>query len=187
MKLIKISILLLLCSFLLLNCNILATDNAMNEFRRSGGSLVCTTEVYKPNQEPLYLQCLRIGPLYIGQSQEDAERILGKPWKVIEQDGGVATKVFAIKSDETAKPYWVITFNSGVINAIQLTGKNPRNVYKFSSIKLGDKKVKVLEILGEPFTTKPVESVKGILWSYHPFPISLELVDEKVYSIRVSR
>lgn len=129
---------------------------------------------------------MRIGSIQIGQLERDVERLLGNPWKVI-KDGATTIKVFPIESDEPSKPYWVITFKAGTVEAVQLTGKNPKAAASFSSIALGDAKMKVLKILGEPFATKPVEDIKGVMWSYRPFPISLEIVDERVYSIRISR
>ncbi len=177
----------LLFIWVVLVSNTLAADIRMNEFRRSGGGLVCVTDTFKPDEPISYLQCLRIGSISIGQSEKDVERLLGSPWKVIKKDDETTIKVFPIESEEQSKPYWVITFKAGRAESIQVTGKNPKTASAFSSIRLGDKKTKVLEILGEPFATKPVEGIKGVLWSYRPFPISIEIVDERVYSIRVSR
>lgn len=167
--------------------NALAADIRVNEFTRRGSGLVCITDTFKPDKPTSYFQCLRIGSIYIGQSEKDVERLLGSPWKVIKKDDTITIKVFPIASEEQSKPYWVITFKAGAAESIQVTGKNPKTVDAFSSIRLGDTKTKVLEILGEPFATKPVEGIKGVLWSYRPFPISIEIVDERVYSIRVSR
>jgi hypothetical protein len=162
-----------------------AADIPINEFRRKGGGLVCTTETFKPDEG--YLQCLRIGPIYIGQRERDVERLLGNPWKVIKQDDSTTIKVFPIESNEESKPYWVITFKNGAAEAVQVTGKNPKVTISFSSIKLGDKKSRVLEILGKPFASETIEDIKGTLWSYRPFPISIEIVDDRVYSMRLSR
>ena len=167
--------------------NTLAADIRVNEFTRKGGGLVCVTDTFKPDESPPYLQCLRIGPIRIGQSEKEVELLLGNPWKVIEKDASTTIKVFPMESVEPSKPYWVITFTTHMVDSVQITGKNPKTVNTFSSIRLGDYKARVLEILGEPFATKPVEAVRGVLWSYRPFPISIEIVDDRVYSIRVSR
>ncbi len=164
----------------------LAADTRVNEFMRRDGGLVCVTDTFNANEPATYLPCLRIGSIHIGQSEKDVERLLGNPWKVI-RDGATTVKVFPIESDERSKPYWVISFKAGTAESVQLTGKNPKVAGSFSSIRLGDTKTKVLEVLGEPFATKPVEDIQGILWSYRPFPISIEIVDGTVYSIRVSR
>ncbi len=167
--------------------NALAADVRKNEFIRRGGALVCVTDTLKREEPTSYLPCLRIGSIHIGQSEKDVERLLGNPWKVIKKDDATTIKVFPIESDEPSKPYWVITFKAGTAEAVQLTGKNPKTAEAFSSIRLGDTKTKVLKILGEPFATEPVEGIKGIMWSYRPFPISIEIVDERVYSIRMAR
>ncbi len=176
--------LIMLASLVLAN-TVFAADIAVNEFRRAGAGLVCVTETAKHDEG--YLQCLRIGQIHIGQREKDVERLLGSPWKVIKQDDTTTIKVFPIESNEEMKPYWVITFKKGAVEAIQATGKNPKTATSFSSIKLGDKKARVLEILGKPNASKSVEAIKGAMWSYQPFPISIELVDDRVYSIRVSR
>ena len=53
------------------------------------------------------------------------------------------------------------------------------------NIKLGASNDYVLKILGEPSTKQDVKEIQGIRWSYNPFPISIELVDNKVYSIKI--
>lgn len=166
--------------------NALAADIRVNEFVRRGGGLVCVTDTFSPDESASYLPCLRIGPIHIGQSEKDVERLLGNPWKVI-KDGATTVKVFPIESDEQPLPYWVITFKAGAAESVQVTGKNPKPAASFSSLRLGDTKATVLAILGEPLATKPVAEIKGIMWSYRPFPISIEILDERVYSIRVSR
>lgn len=160
------------------------SDIAVNEFRRNGESLVCVSE--KPDSG--YLPCLRIGPLSIGQRQAEVEKMLGEPYKVIEQDKKTTIKVYPIESKQDPQPYWVITFRSGAVHTIQLTGMENVNGYSFSSIKLGDQASRVTKVLGEPLGgTKPIKDIGGILWRYFPFPISLELVKGKVTSIRIAR
>jgi len=176
---------LIMLTSIVIVSTVFAADIPVNEFRRKGDGLVCVTETFKRDEG--YLQCLRIGPIYIGQRERDVERLLGNPWKVIKQDDSTTIKVFPIESNEESKPYWVITFKNGVAEAVQVTGKDPKATTSFSSIKVGDNKARVLEILGKPFASKSVESIKGTLWSYRPFPISIEIVDDRVYSIRLSR
>jgi hypothetical protein len=46
---------------------------------------------------------------------------------------------------------------------------------------------RVRALLGAPYSLVPVEEIKGVMWSYRPFPFSFEFVGDQVYSIRVSR
>ncbi|MFL4986021.1 MAG: hypothetical protein ACJ8EN_20745 [Xanthobacteraceae bacterium] len=153
-----------------------------NQFRRAGSGFACATKTLGSG----YLPCLRIGPLYLGQSEKDVEKLVGKPWKAIRQDAATVIKVYPIASKETEKPYWVITFTRGVAATVQVTGRNPGVEYPFSSIKLGDPKEKVLQVLGEPMASAPIDQSRGTVWAYPPWPFSVELVDDLVYSIRVT-
>ncbi|MFL5059658.1 MAG: hypothetical protein ACJ8DQ_06180 [Xanthobacteraceae bacterium] len=157
---------------------------AANEFRRVGSGFTCVTVT--KDFESGYLPCLRIGPLYVGQREKDIEKLVGKPWKAIRQDAATVIKVYSIASKETEKPYWVITFTRGVAATVQVTGRNPGVEYPFSSIKLGDPKEKVLQVLGEPMASAPIDQSRGTVWAYPPWPFSVELVDDLVYSIRVT-
>src|SRR5579863_2427552 len=140
--------------------NALAADIRVNEFVRRGGGLACVTDTASPDGPASYLPCLRIGPIHIGQSDKEVERLLGQPWKVI-KDGAATIKVFPIDSDEQSQPYWVITFKAGAADSVQVTGKNPKIAAAFSSIRLGDGKAAVLARLGEPMATTPVDEIKG--------------------------
>lgn len=151
--------LIMLASLVLVNI-VFAADIAVNEFRRAGAGLVCVTESAKHDEG--YLQCLRIGPIYIGQREKDVERLLGNPWKVIKQDDSTTIKVFPIESNEELKPYWVITFKKGAVEAVQATGKNPKAATSFSSIKLGDKKARCSKSWASPMLQNPSRLLKAL-------------------------
>jgi hypothetical protein len=51
---------------------------------------------------------------------------------------------------------------------------------------LGDSEEKVTSVLGPRHSAQEVKEISGVLWDYHPFAISIELVAGKVYSIRVA-
>ncbi|MEM8556267.1 MAG: hypothetical protein AAGG50_00335 [Bacteroidota bacterium] len=70
--------------------------------------------------------------------------------------------------------------------AIQLTGTGMHEGYDFSSIRLGDPASEVLRVLGTPTVTRDAAAVSDEFWGYAPFPISFELIDDKVYSMRIS-
>lgn len=156
---------------------------APNEFRTAGGGLACITQD-PAEYTPPYLNCLRIGPVRIGQTRAEISRLFGKPSRVLKRRGGVI-RVYPIKA--TPKPaYWVIVFSRGDrVRAIQLTGVAEDRDYPFSSIRLGDRSERVREILGKPAKVSDAEEIGGTLWSYRPFPISFEMKGGRVYSMKV--
>lgn len=164
-----------------------ATDLAPYEFRRVGPTLACTTPD-KPKDPPGLQDCLRMGPLQIGMSLFDVSRELGKPSRVVVQDGATL-RVYVIPinvPEGHSLPYWVVGFRDGTVSSLQMTGDRGSRHLAFSSIRLGDPKTRVIEVLGEPFLTRGVKEVDAEFWGYSPFPISLEIKGGRVYSIRIS-
>lgn len=160
---------------------------AANEFRRAGATLACITPA-EPKDSGGMRDCLRIGPLQVGMSLFDVSRELGKPYRVVEQDGATL-RVYVISVEappNSPLPYWVVGFRDGRVDSIQMTGERGDERFAFSSIRLGDPKSRVVEILGAPFATRNVEDVGAEFWGYAPFPISLEIKGGRVYSIRIS-
>jgi len=88
---------------------------------------------------------------------------------------------------EPSLAYTVISYVKSVTETIQLTGHSTVEPIDFSSIVLGDDEMKVRERFGAPYFTEEVEEIEGYKWGYAPFPISIEFIDKKVYSIRISR
>lgn len=164
-----------------------APELAPNEFRRAGATLACVTSE-EPEGPSGMRGCLRMGPLQIGMSLFEVSRELGEPYRVVEQ-GGATLRVYVISVDvppNSPLPYWVVGFRDGRVSSIQMTGERGDDGLAFSSIRLGDPKARVVEILGEPYMTRDVDDVKAEFWGYSPFPISLEVKAGKVYSIRIS-
>lgn len=172
---------------LLLQAGAVANDLAINEFRKSGAGLRCTTNTFNPKDRPDYLQCLRIGPIHIGQKMAAVERLLGKPWKVMPQGKTAEVRVYPIDIEASPKPYWVITYEAGKTYAIQLTGEHTPKALSFSSLRIGDKKRQLVKILGRPTRIVKVKEIGADNWIYRPFPISVEIKHGKVYSIRIWR
>lgn len=159
------------------------------EFRDIGGTLACNTGKNPGEGTPPYIQCLRIGPVAIGQTLQDVARLLGKAYRVIE-NGDTTQRVYIIRIGTPAgqpAPYWVIGFDGDRrVVSIQMTGVRGDDKLAFSSIRLGDSKSRVAGILGAPYMRRDVEDIEAEFWGYTPFPISLEIKDGRVYSIRVS-
>lgn len=168
-----------------------AFEPAPNEFRRSGGTLVCITPE-KPEEtlDPIYRACLRIGPAQIGQSLREIAMMFGDPYRVVE-NGDTTLRVYTIDigiPQGQPVPYWVIGFDKDRrVVSIQMTGDRGDNKLAFSSIRLGDPASRVIKILGEPYATRAVKDIEGAeFWGYMPFPISIEIKNRRVYSIRIS-
>ena len=149
----------------------------INTFRFLGNSLVCKSDSAVDG-----FACFRIGSLKIGEKYKPRN----KAWKEIPQENGVATSVHPIVTNDEFNAYWVIGHKEGKIISIQITGNYPHEKFAFATIKLTDLKDKVKKLLGSRFHERKVESINGVMWDYYPFPITIEFVDEGVYSIRVA-
>lgn len=161
---------------------------AGDEFRAAGGgALACVTGSAEA-QDPPYLACLRIGPVRIGQTMRDVAMRFGKAGKEIRQ-GDIVLRVWPVRLDVpagTSLPYWVIGFEGQRVVSIQLTGKRRVEQFTFSSLRLGDSEARVLEILGPPAEMRDVPEAGAVMWNWRPFPVTLELKDGRVFSMRVS-
>ncbi len=154
-----------------------AAKTPVNTFRYVGNALVCKSD----SAEDDYA-CFRIGNFKIGEKYKPDNQA----WKEIPQGEGVIASVHPIIANDEFNAYWVIGHKEEKITSIQLTGNYPHEKLTFSTIKLSDPKEKVRKILGRRFRERKVKSINGIMWDYYPFPITIEFVDNKVYSIRVS-
>ncbi len=158
-----------------------------NEFRRAGDTLLCFT-LEQPGKaagtNPSEQDCLRIGSVRIGQPAAEIRHHFGKPYDTLEHLGATVL-VYPIGPDADPMPYWAISVRDGSVIAIQITGRSEPQGNAFSSLRLGDRVDKVRRVLGAPAATKAVEDIGATLWSYEPFPISIEIKDERVYSMKI--
>ncbi len=168
-----------------------AAAQPVNEFRASGAGLTCITETApEDSQTPPYRDCLHIGPVRIGDSLRDVAMRFGKAGKEVRQ-GPVTLRVWPVRMDVpagTSLPYWVIGFDEDRrVVSIQLTGDKRVDEFTFSSLRLGDPESRVRRILGEPAEKQTVPAIGAEMWSWRPFPVSLEIKDGRVFSMRVSQ
>jgi hypothetical protein len=165
--------------------------SAANEFRVTGGELACVGDGEPvESQSPPYRECLQIGPVRIGESLRDVAMRFGRAGKEVRQ-GEVTLRVWPVRMDlppGTSLPYWVIGFDEDRrVVSIQLTGDKRIDRYTFSSLRLGDPESRVHRILGEPTEKQEVSKVGAEMWSWRPYPVTLEIKDGRVYSMRVSQ
>lgn len=184
------------------------------EFRKETSSGVlgigCARVVQKEeapfsNGAPDYGYCLRVGPMILGMEFYRLQMALSNLKQIPETnitnarivnvtEDGVRTVLIpittqVINGQTHLLSYLVVLMNSkGVVGSIQLTGKAnfiTENL-PFSSITLGASKERVVDILGYPSVISDVPDIKGKLWSYAPFPITIEFVNGVVYSVRIN-
>ena len=164
---------------------------AADDFRVSGGELVCGDDA-APGEAGAasYGDCLRIGPVRIGETLRDVAMRFGRAGKEVRRDG-LTLRVWPVNLNVpqgTSLPYWVIGFDDRRrVVSIQLTGDRPLDRYEFSSLRLGDPEARVRAILGEPSETQPVPGIGAEMWIWRPHPVTLEIKDGRVYSMRVAR
>jgi hypothetical protein len=157
-------------------------DTPANTFRYVGNHLVCKQD--SPVQN--YHACLRIGPLRIGDAYRPFRERNPRPFREVAQDGGIIASAHRIASVPDAHAYWVIGHRDDTIVSIQLTGNYSHPDLAFATIQLNDSEERVLGLLGPRANITAVREISGFLWDYRPFPISIEFLHGRVYSIKVS-
>lgn len=157
-------------------------DVPANTFRYAGKHLVCKQETPARN----YLACLRIGPLRVGDAYRPFRDRNPKPYREVELDHGVIASAHRIATAADSHAYWVIGHRDDTIVSIQLTGNYSHPDLAFATIQLADSEEKVLALLGPRANITAVREIGGFLWNYRPFPISVEFVHGRVYSIKVT-
>ncbi len=91
--------------------------------------------------------------------------------------------------------YYVIEYESvdgsEIVRSLQLTRDRPPLPLDFSCVLLGVPAERFTRPVCPPIRTAPFEDasigVKGQQWTYGPLPFSVEIVDNRVYSVRVWR
>lgn len=153
-----------------------------NEFRFDGHELTCFTGEGFDSYEG----CLHIGDIWVGDGLAEVEGKLGIPFHV--GDGGDQGQIrgYALKGTEELLPYILLSVKENKVMSIQLTGTHTLSPYSFSGLALGDPAEKILGVLGRPYKEiSPVPEVEAELWDYFPLPVSIEVKDGRVYSIRI--
>lgn len=165
--------------------------NAKGDFRgssKSGGfGLNCVfaadRELSKEEVAGLgHRPCLYIGPFRAGATWAPIGAELGPPHRSQKGEGGEDVFVYGLA--RTAPPYIVFRVRDGRITTIQLTGEGFFD-FGFAGLLLGDREADILKALGPPSDKRQGPQIKGMLWDYAPFPVSLEVKDGALYSVLV--
>ncbi|NIM50878.1 MAG: hypothetical protein GTN62_10605 [Gemmatimonadales bacterium] len=141
--------------------------------------------------------CLRIGTIFVGQAEEDVVKALGRPWRAVRTQEGRDAFAHLLFNDfgTGAGAYFVVQYeeidDQRIAHSVQLTGQRPPLPHSCSCLELGSTAQDVRRQLGPPTTIEsmqiPLLDTAGQYWTYTPYPISFEVVDGRVYSIRVWR
>ena len=155
-------------------------DTPVNSFRYVGDQLVCKQDTPTRN----YLACLRVGPVRIGDSYRRFRERHPGPWQELAPENGIAASAHPAATD--GKTYWVIGRRDDRIVSIQLTGNRSSPDLAFATLQLGDSEERAIALLGPRANISAVPEIGGLIWNYAPFPISIEFVDGKVFSIKIT-
>jgi tetratricopeptide (TPR) repeat protein len=141
--------------------------------------------------------CLRIGRIHVGQRRAEVEQRLGPPFLEVPGPTGDPAYAHLVFANEAtaAGAYYVLTYEEAdgetIVATVQLTGQEPPLPHSFACLGLGSPAAHVRRQLGIPALvtpfTEPDHGLAGDRWVYDDAPVSLELVDGHVASIRVSR
>jgi len=165
-------------------------------FYRDTRGLHCV--VARPDQDSTMLACLRIGWVYVGLGRLEVERLLGRPWKSLRHDAdGHEIVVYLVFQDRERHrtAYYAVEYERAgdheIAESVQLTRDPPPLPVDLSCVQLGDSPERVTRQLGRPDETQAFEDqsiqLRGTRWEYRDAPISIEIVDGKVYSLKVWR
>ena len=161
-------------------------------FVRSTGGLACTQTGEELARNRGYESCLRIGSLRIGMPRAEAEALLGEPFTSMGDPDGGRAHIYVLAWEGRAgesqpRAYLAVVYGQdGGAKMIQLSGQRPPGPpWSMSGVELGSSDAILRRTLGQPFASHPVQRNGAVQWSYRPWPISFEVKDSTVISIRV--
>ena len=139
------------------------------------------------------INCLSIGDITIGGDFDQLKELLGTPWHSLPRKDRSIDAVYPLRIYQYSTAYWVISHKDNRIIAVQLTGNRSPQALLFSGLQLGDKRDKVIATLGYPKARRHYGKKGGksggkndaYLWDYSPLPFSLEIYNNRLYSVRV--
>ena len=157
----------------------------VDEFRWMGGSLACIMAAPRPAGNAGYDSCLRIGKVRVGGPYSEIVKKFGEPNDSQPVDEGRAqARIYIFDKNPETLTYIAVWETKGTIIAVQMTG-TMTDMPSFAGVQLGDDSEKLKAKLGPPSKIRPSGSYD--LWSYQPFPFSIEVREGRVYSIKVWR
>ena len=127
----------------------------------------------------------------LGQYKKILESTFGEPFKEVVHDDGWIDQFFSLDPDTESYMIFGVSSKDDVqIIAIQITGNSSPAMFPFLGLRLGDSKSKVLDVLGEPSSIKPVVipdlnlDLKYYIYEGKNYSVEINELD-KLYSIRL--
>jgi hypothetical protein len=159
------------------------------QWLREGQTFVCKVEAGKrvgaPDVDLLSFACQRMGALGVGISEASLKAALGEPHRKLPPANNATNYVYFLgKADQF--PYLAATVKANRVIALQISGPAPLAAYSFNQVNLGDSTSKLMAQFGGPFHVGPSGLEKTELWTYHPWPFSFEVREDRITSIRIS-
>lgn len=131
--------------------------------------------------------CFAVGPVSMAMRRPDVEALLGPPGREVPAPGGGTATVHGLPGAPGAPlPYMVLVYTADALTAIQLTGRSVQLDIGIGPIRLGDPASALTDAFGVPESTAPSAKAGAVLHNYPPH-LSFEVLDGRVYSMRVAR
>jgi len=141
--------------------------------------------------------CLRIGEVFVGILEPEARSSIGSPNRSVTTEEGIEADMHLVFNEFSSGEgaYYVVQYEevSGerVVSSVQLTGRRPPIAISCSCLELGSPADAVLRQFGPPASVDSFQlegtDLAGEFWSYDPYPITVEIVNGVVNSIKVWR
>lgn len=161
------------------------------EFRFVAGKLGCAVpemealEMARRRLPLTYVGCLKVGRVAVSDSMDDVEEMLGPPERILRLSETVETRAYFVGAPALARPHYAVTYRRGDVVAVQLIGPPAAEDLAFSSLHLGDRQARVIELFGLPVKRCP--GPKGAeTWMWPPFPMGVDIADGIVTGMKVS-
>lgn len=158
----------------------------INTFYYNSLGLGCISDTIQ-SPESGYMNCLCFGEINFETTLNQYYDKFGEPARIMDNSDGSKYYIFILSPSQEAFSYIAVQILNNETTVIQLTGKDNTIPFSFSTIKLGDHATYVKQRLGPNYEQIKVEEIDGFKWSYNPFPFSIEFIDMRVYSIRLSK
>lgn len=131
-------------------------------------------------------RCLRMGEIYMHMTRADAEKILPPAAKDMpDADRNVVWTIYPSDPTDGSKGAYIIAYEDDIVMYIWAQGPTVIPDAHFSSIRLDAPAETIIARLGEPSARTPAPDINGEQWSYGVQSFAFEVVDGRVYSIRL--
>jgi hypothetical protein len=163
---------------------------------RQGDSTTLRCLAPPEDQDGTIGPCLRIGEVFVGLAEAEVHSSIGAPQRSVTTEDGTEAYMHLLFNDFSTgdAAYYVVQYEAvngeRIVSSVQLTGQTPPVTYSCSCLQLGSPAEAVEKQFGPPSSVEAFElenHLKGDLWRYEPYPITVEIVSGVVFSIKLWR